>query len=313
MKSFFQKLLEPLHRWLLTYMSATGLILYGGKGGSAPPAPDYTGAAREQAAMSKENIAQQTWANRPEQVTPWGRTSWNAWQDVDPATNLPVTRWGQQQTLDPSLQGALDQQIAVQRGRSDLASGQMGRVADEMAKPFDWERMPAAPGSMEAAQQEAYGRTQRFQQPEREIAREGMEQRLANQGITIGSKAYETEMRRLSDQESRQDLQNLQASFGEGRAQGGFQGQLRQQGIAEEAQRRGMSLNELNALLTGQQVGAPQMPAFQGAGAAQPPNLLGAATAQGGYNMQAAQMDQQGDQALWGGLGAAAGTAAMFM
>jgi hypothetical protein len=41
-----------------------------------------------------------------------------------------------------------------------------------------------------------------------------------------------------------------------------------------------MPLNEMNALLTGQQVGMPQMPQFQRAGVAETPQLLNAANMQ---------------------------------
>jgi hypothetical protein len=58
------------------------------------------------------------------------------------------------------------------------------------------------------------------------------------------------------------------------------QNRLRQQAIAEQQLQRAMPLNEMNALLTGQQVGMPQMPGFQAASQAQTPDLLGAANMQ---------------------------------
>ena len=58
------------------------------------------------------------------------------------------------------------------------------------------------------------------------------------------------------------------------------QNRLRQQAIAEQQLMRSMPLNEMNALLTGQQVGMPQMPGFQNAGRADTPDLLGAAQSQ---------------------------------
>ena len=58
------------------------------------------------------------------------------------------------------------------------------------------------------------------------------------------------------------------------------QNRLRQQAIAEQQLMRAMPLNEMNALLTGQQVGMPQMPGFQNAGRAETPDLLGAAQSQ---------------------------------
>ena len=70
-----------------------------------------------------------------------------------------------------------------------------------------------------------------------------------------------------------------------------YQDQARQQAIAEEAQRRGMSLNELKrAPDTAQQVGMPQMPTFTGRGRAGDASSLGEAQAQG----QANQADSGG-------------------
>lgn len=47
----------------------------GGKGAPAPP--DYTGAANAQAAGSRQNVIEQTFANRPDIVTPYGSVTWN--------------------------------------------------------------------------------------------------------------------------------------------------------------------------------------------------------------------------------------------
>ena len=58
-----------------------------------------------------------------------------------------------------------------------------------------------------------------------------------------------------------------------------YQNQLRQQAIAEEAQRRNMSLNEMNALLTGQQVQRRRCRASKRRNASQAPDLLKAARA----------------------------------
>jgi hypothetical protein len=54
----------------------------------------------------------------------------------------------------------------------------------------------------------------------------------------------------------------------------------RQQAIAEQAQQRGMSLNELNALLSGQQVSMPSFPSFTAAGRAETPQYVNAANMQ---------------------------------
>ena len=47
-----------------------------GSGSKAPAPPDYTGAAQAQAQGSRENVIEQTYANRPDVSTPWGSVSW---------------------------------------------------------------------------------------------------------------------------------------------------------------------------------------------------------------------------------------------
>jgi len=71
---------------------------------------------------------------------------------------------------------------------------------------------------------------------------------------------------------------------------------IRQQQMTEEMQKRGFSLNEINALLSGQQVNTPQMPSFTGAGAAQPAPVYQAGVDQG-------NADQMNAQGLMGGAG----------
>lgn len=117
-------------------------------------------------------------------------------------------------------------------------------------------------------------------------------------------------------QASALDLQRMQAinqalasQQGLNQQYADYQNRLRQQAIAEQMQRRGMSLNELNALLSGQQVQMPQMPSFVASGRAETPNILQATgmgydAALGAYNAQQAA----GSNLMGGlfGLGAAA-------
>ena len=52
-----------------------------------------------------------------------------------------------------------------------------------------------------------------------------------------------------------------------------YSNQIRQQQLTESMQQRGFSLNEINALLSGQQVNSPQMPNFAQAESATPAPL----------------------------------------
>lgn len=113
--------------------------------------------------------------------------------------------------------------------------------------------------------------------------------------------------------QSRMQAQNqaMQQQFGLNQQYANAQNQLRQQAIAEQMQRRGMSLNEMNALLSGQQVQMPNMPSFSQSGQAQTPNILGAT--QMGYDAQLGAANAQ--NAAFGnllGAGAQLGSAAFM-
>jgi len=317
----------------------------GGKG-SAPAAPDYTGAAQAQAAASRELTDVQNWANRPTQNTPWGSTSWSAQAGTDPASGRPITEWTQNTTLNPQLQDALNDQLSIQSGRNDLAQNFMGRVANEFGNSFDWNNLPqmqsaGGPGRLQGGfnfgsqipqidsgfRDQVAGQLMQKMQPVHDYQTRGMETKLANQGLRPGSEAYDRAMGQLGQQQAAERYNALDASGNEaqrlfgmqmqtaqqgynqnlGAAQFGnqaaaqqqglnqqaaqFQNQLRQQAIAEQAQRRGMSLNEMNALLSGQQVAMPQMPSFNQAQRSETPNLLGAT--QMGYDAQLGSYNAQ--------------------
>ena len=362
---------------------------------SAPPAPDYVGAAQLQGQLSQEAQTRQNFANRPQQNTPFGTQSWSAQAAVDPSTGQPVTTWAQNTTLAPGLQQALDAQVGTQLGRSQLAGGFMDRVRGEYAQPFDYAGLPQmaqanAPGNLSTGltdytpglatgfnfgaplpqvdsgfRDTVANQLMARMQPTHDYQRQQLESRLSNQGFQVGSEAYK---RALDDLQQRQSLerfnaldqsgnemqrlfgmqmqtantgfnQNLQgaqfnnqalgqaASLDQARMQAqnaaigqqqnlnqGYadaQNRLRQQAIAEQMQRRGMSLNEMNALLSGQQVQMPSMPSFTAAGRAETPNILGAT--QMGYDAALGATNAQ--NAAFGnllGAGAQLGSAAFM-
>lgn len=300
--------------------------------GKAPKAPDYTAAAEAQSKSSKEVTNMQNYANRPDQITPWGGVKWAPEAITDPATGQVVTKWTQTETLSPVAQEALEYQMDLQRGKSKLGQGFMGRVEEAYKDPFSYEGMPERAGTPEQTTQaqspEEFAAERRriedalFERmaPEHQRASALLEQQLASQGLTPGSEAYIQAKKELGDQQSRerfnalsmggQEQQRLQQmalaqqgqAYGQGMQGAGFQNTNRQAAIAEEAQRRGMSLNELNAIMTGQQVQNPQMPGFIGASAAQPVNYLGAAQGQYQAALDAYNAKQAQGQGMMSGL-----------
>lgn len=327
---------------------------------SPPSPPDLTGAANAQAAASAAITNTQNYANRPNQNTPWGASTWDTAAVTDPATGQQVTEWTQNQTLNPNLQGALDSQIDMIQGRSDLALGAMGDVNTALGQPMDYSQFTDRQGLGPQQGLDTAAPTQtttstnpnmfsedrlRIEQammdrmnPEQDRENRMLDTKLANQGLTPGSEAYNRAKQQLGDQHSRDDYnaiatggqeqsrmqasllaqnqqafgqdvasqqagnQALQSQFGQDLTGANFNNTNRAQEIAETQGGRTNSLNEMNALVSGQQVAPPQMPGFVPAQASQTPNLLGAMS--GNYNNQldVYNAGQAGSQGMMSGL-----------
>lgn len=404
-------------------------------------APDYAAAAEKTAESSKEVTNMQTWANRPDQVTPYGSTTWAPEDVVDPATGQHVTKWTQTTTLTPESQKALEDQFAVTSGRSDIARDLLPRAQQEYSQQMDWSQfqdladtpqaqafsqMPTAssysPEDIQRSIQTNTYNPVNFQQsldtsglqnvdpsqryyseagdalmqqfdarnnPQNERDTAALDTTLRNRGLKPGDVAYDRELQKLrqsqSDARTNASFQASQLAgqeaqrmygmdsatraqqFGEVQSQGNFANQaaqselaqqlgigqqrfaeaqgagtfansaaaqdlaqqlgigkeqfdelmqitgladtrqktqyaqdtasaqyqntLRQQQIAEEMQKRGFSLNEINALISGQQVGLPTMPSFNTAQRSDAVDYSGAARDQ--YAAAQAAADSQ--------------------
>lgn len=127
-------------------------------GKSSSPAPDYKGAAEATADANQQANIWTTNANRPNMTTPWGTSSWTATDKLDQAGydramadwqasgGDPKKRPSQNDyylkdytnnvTLSGSQQAALDNQMAIQSGQSDLAKLLQSQVYNTMAGGF---------------------------------------------------------------------------------------------------------------------------------------------------------------------------------
>lgn len=304
--------------------------------GKSAKAPDYTGAAEATGESSKEVTNMQTWANRPNQNTPWGSTTWDQSSQIDPSTGKPMTQWTQNTTLTPQAQQALEDQFAVQGGRSDIARELLPRAQQEFGEQMDWSQFqdlaqtPRA-GTVKTglgADATQVNPSERYyneagdalmnqfnarMEPKFQRDTAALETQLRNRGFNPGDQGYDqalADMRQSQgDQSSNAAFQAAQLAGQEGSRMYGmdmgarqqqmdelgfgneatgqqygmdtqsanYQNTLRQQQISEEMQRRGFSLNEINALISGQQVSMPTMPGFQGASRAAGVDYSGAA------------------------------------
>lgn len=99
-------------------------------GGKAPPAPDYKGAAEQTAAGNLENIKWQTEANRVNQFTPWGSSTWI--QAPSPDGGKTPGKWTQNVSLTPETADALASQQQIQKNQSSLAQALQAYVSKQM-------------------------------------------------------------------------------------------------------------------------------------------------------------------------------------
>jgi hypothetical protein len=82
-----------------------------GKGGSAPPPPDYSGAARETAQGNLDAARANIAANRVNQYTPYGSLEYT----MSGEDKYGNPTWSATQTLAPEQQQLLDYQIMNRR------------------------------------------------------------------------------------------------------------------------------------------------------------------------------------------------------
>lgn len=228
----------------------------GKKSNDAPPSPDYTGLAQQQAALSAQNTQQQTQANRPNVYTPWGSQTWT--QDPkDPNS------WTTNISLSPQQQQALDAQMSVQNTRQQGAQSLANQVVQNYQNPMDFSGAPAQSQNMTGGpqlqggqgiqgqmqntagdwRQKAQSSVEQLQQPGLDRQRAALDTQLANQGITRGSDAYNAAMQEQADNEARANLMAIQA--GQQEANMLFNQDLQGSQFANQAQQQGFSQNAL--------------------------------------------------------------------
>ena len=306
---------------------------------STPPAPDYKGAAEQTAQSSKEVTNIQNFANRPDVNTPFGGQNWSTQAVKDPATGQLVTKWVQNNSLTPQAQGALDSQLAITRARSDIGKGMLDRVSSEYGPTMDWSQFqqaggtPTAPGGngqqyYDKAGDALYNKFSSRAEPQFARSQAALETQLRNRGLNPGDEAYDSGLNQMRQEQDDARQQANYAAIGasgseaarmQGMDTNQFQNQIkqsefqttnRQQQIAEMMQKRGFSLNEINGLLTGQQVGMPTMPSFSQAGRSDTTNYSGAAQNQYSAAQDAANAK---NAAIGNAVGAVSGIAGAFM
>ncbi|MEC9266705.1 MAG: hypothetical protein VX464_11650 [Pseudomonadota bacterium] len=254
---------------------------------SAPKGPDPNTLIGQQSAANTDVARMNAKLNRIDSYTPFGSVTFQ---------DLGDDRWKSEQTLSPGMQGLLDQQVSIGGGVNDAALARLGNLTNDrfsldgiadFQSSIDDQGLMAVPTaeSLDAYAQRAedsvYGRHAARLDDRYGRAEDQLRARLENQGITQGSDAYSDAMRdfgydrtdaynqattdaitqgsALRSQLLADSLSGRQQGLSERYTAANFGNQGRQQEINDRLLERTQGLNELAALLQGQQaIATPQ-------------------------------------------------------
>lgn len=264
---------------------------------TAAPQIDPAATARAQSSANKETATTQAQLNMLDQFTPQGSLQYTqngTWADGTP-------KYSATQTLTPNQQQIADLGESGAIGYGQAGNALLNNVKGMLSTPVDMSQFGSAPVYDENFRVQQRQNLIQRAQPTFDQQRSALETRLANQGIGIGSQAYNDEMQNF--QRGYNDFL-LGADINAGNAAAGEYGRMqqsRQNQINEAYLPRNQELNTLSALLSGSQVSSPQFvntPQTQVAGVD--------TTAALGMNQQNALMQQQmanaSNNAMMGGL-----------
>lgn len=205
--------------------------------------PDPTPPKETAAASTSTNVSTaiaNAYMGNVNQYTPDGSLEYNQTGTksvYDPYTSATydIPTWSATQTLSPQAQQTKNLTDQAQTNLAGIARDQSGRVADALGQPINL--------SNEAVEGRLFDLGRQRLDPLFAEKRAALDTKLANQGIGIGSKAYDTAVRQES--EAQNDAYN-QLLLG-GRAQS----------VQEILAERNQPINETTALLSGSQVSQP--------------------------------------------------------
>lgn len=224
-----------------------------GKGGSQPAAPDPSATVAAQGAANKETAIAQARLNQVDEYTPYGSSVYeDLGEEID-----GVQRFKRTTTLDPAQQAIVDQQTGMTQDLNTLASDQIGRVETALADDFTYDGMPAAPTSDSAARQQTidslYSQFSSRLDPRFEQEKRAMETQMANQGISLGSDAWNESMDNFNRGRNDAYTSAMNQAVASGGAEQsrifGLQSSARERAIQEAAYLRNLPLNEASALM----------------------------------------------------------------
>jgi len=241
--------------------------------GSTPKPPDPMQTATAQTQLNKDTAVAQYGLNATNQVTPYGNLSYKqigTWQDGTP-------RFEATQTLSPEEQNLYNNYTSLAGKFGDIGNNQATNVASTLSQPFNFD---AATATKLSNIQDT------FLNPQFDRQNAMLETKLANQGVTPGSAAYNDAFKQQNLQQQDSRNSNYLSAYDA----------ASRQALTERQE----PLNELTSLLSGSQVQNPNFVNTPQAGVA-PVDYTG--LVQNNYQAQVGNQN-----ALYGALGGIGGT-----
>jgi len=240
-----------------------------------PKPPDPAKVAAAQTQSNKDTAIANANLNRVDQTNPFGTSDWEI-----VGTNPDGTpKWANTTTFSEPLQQNFNTYFSLNNALGQSAQGQLGRVQDMLAKPFDLNS--AAEGKINELMAARLN-------PQLEQSDTALRTKLTNQGIREGTEAWDRAMTRQG--QIANDARNSLWLAARG------------QGVNEAVMQRQLPLQEFNSLFRGSQ---PQTPQFGGIPAVNQANTDVAGITQQGYanQMAAYNAQQQQQNAMLSGIG----------
>lgn len=196
---------------------------------STPKAPDPYATAAAQTASNQQTAQYQSQLNNVNQVTPNGNLTYT----YNNSSTGP--KWTATQTLSPAQQALLDQQNKFNLTANQTANNQLGQIQGVLSTPLDLSNNAVEGRLMELGRQRL--------DPIWQQQMDQFQQNMLNRGIREGTEAYNNAYQQLA--QAKNDAYNNLLLSGH------------QTAVGDIVRERQQPINEMTALLNGQQLQNP--------------------------------------------------------
>lgn len=248
-----------------------------GKKAPNPTPPTETAAA--QTGTNVSTAIANAMLNNANEITPDGNKTYDitgnySWHDDYTGKDYTIPTFTVNTTYSPEQQAIKDQQDAAKLNLSTLANNQSGFLNEYMSEPWSYDETGHTNW--------ANGLYDKLNAGSEATARDAMATQLSNQGIKIGTPAYQKAMESLLRSQSD--------------AKTAFELNSYNTGLAASQAQRNQPINEITALMSGSQVSQPN---WSGMTSSQIPTT-DVANIIGNYDQQRAAAAQANSAALGG-------------